>query len=491
MKKIEFSKKEILRYITENELELSEFAQKQKNPCARIKLNTAKNNMRAYTGPNGESLYRIKAGEKIVPASSGRWFCSEVVPDVDSKDFKMDDVPNYWIQNKTGKFEDSLIVFPLNGMSEIEYKQKYDFDLGEVRKLYPEIPQSQFIFVPNKKPFLHQQGLKPYGLYVDSTENKNDPSAQRSKAQREAKGQSHTQKEIENILLRAVNKTIRKHVGEGHLFGDGDSSAAIQFNEKLVDLGIPEIYFNREAKTSVRKISNQEIYIKLFNATYHKDFASFQQYAADRIDVIRGDKYRNEVPKVQTVQQPRQEIPVRNTWDMSRPMQRGVEYTPTTKYGTHKKGYRPEPFNIGIRNVFTILGELVGDNFNWTVTMTVSVYKKLEDEMYLKNKQGEVVQLSRAEGEFDPEYGTKIEAKKSVYVGTVNLDEPITETRPIVLDGLSIALQDFKNEVENLDQNLILDLANFGEFDISNANFDDDDMLEEMVNKVIKNLRRL
>lgn len=487
MKKIEFTKKEILRYITENELDISEFAQPPKNPCERLPLGKATMNKRAYEDANGEIKYRVLKGEDDVRGSSGRWFCS----DVENTLFKRDSPPRYWLQNFTGKFKDTIIVFTLDGMSESEYKEKFKEDLEYVKKLYPEIPpQTQWVFVPNKKPFSHQQGLRKFNLYVDSTETDKDPSKQRSKTQREFKGLSHTKKIIEDRLKRAYYRVIRDNLGTGHLFGSGDTAEAIEFNEKLVDLGIPEIVFNREAKTSIEKVENEEVYIKLFNAVYHEDFAQFQQYAADRIDVMRGEKDRDEVPKVMTIQQPRQEIPVRSVWGMDRRMQKGVQSGPTQKYGLYKKGYVAEPYNVGVRNVFTILGEKVGNTFNWTVTMTVSVYKKLQDDMYLKNRNGEVVQLSKSEGEFDPEYGTKIEAKKSADITTYSEDQPISELNPQILAALGSALKDFKNKVENLDQNLILDLANFGEFDISNANFDDD-MLEEMVNNVIKNLRRL
>ena len=486
MKKFEFTKNEILKLINENELELSEFAQMSKDPCIRLKKKIAPENKRPYRDENGEVKFRVLKGEEDVPASSGRWFCS----DTDVVGFKFDTAPRYWIQNRTGKFKDSIFVFPLNGLSVDEYKSEYKTDLDLIKRLYPEVPESQWVYLDNKKPIKFNQSLEQYRYYVPSSEIDDHPAKQRSKSQREFKGLSHTKKEIENLLLRAINRVIRDNLGTGHLFGEGDTQEAIQFNEKLVDLGIPELFFNREAKTSIRNISNDEIYIKLFNAVYHKDFAEFQNYAADIIDVVRGEKSRDEVPKVQTVQQPRQEIPVRNTWGMDRPMAK-ADYKPTTKYGLHKKGYRLAPFNVGVRNVFSIIGEKNDNQYTWTVTMTVSVYKKLEDEMYLKNRNGEVVQLSKAEGEFDPEYGTKIEVKKSADITSYSEYHPITELNPQILDELDLALKDFKNKVENLDPNLILDLANFGEFDISNANFDDDDMLEEMVNKVIKNLRRL
>lgn len=486
MKKIEFTKKEILRYITENELELSEFAQGTKKPCDRIVHRIAKKDERPYYDDLGQVKFRIKAGEKYIPASAGRWFCS----DSENIDFKVDVPARYWMQNKTGKFEDTIFIFPLDGLTEREYKEKFKIDLAHVKNIYPEIPESQWVFLENKKPIRFNQSLEQYNYYIPSSEIDDHPAKQRSKSQREFKGLSHTKKNIEELLKRGVRRIIRNNLGTGHLFGLRDSAEAIQFNEKLVDLGIPELVFNREALTSIEKAENDKIYIKLFNAAYHDNFAEFQNYAADRIDVIRGEKSRDEVKKVQTVQEPRQEIAVRNVWGMERPMQKDVKAEPTKKYGLRKKGYVAKPYNVGVRNVFTILGEKVGDTYNWTVTMTVSVYKKLEDDTYLKNKNGEVVQLSKSEGEFDPEYGTKIEAKKSADITAYNEDEPITELNPQILDALDSALKDFKNKVENLDQNLILDLANFGEFDISNANFDDD-MLEEMVNNVIKNLRRL
>lgn len=496
MKILEITKKELLNILNENEYELTEMGVMKTDPGARKKYDIAKKDKRPYLDADGEIQYKVKKGELDVPASIAGWF----VGDIDKLEklgfdaYSGKDVPvRYWIQNKTGKIEDSIIIFCTGGLigderlGLNEFKMEYREDLELVKKNYPEInPDTNWVYFPNTKNITYQQNL-PKEYQVMSSEVKDNPATQRSKEMRSSKGQDHTVKDIEEDLLRHVYKVLRKFIVVGNTYESGDGKPAIEFNEKLTDLGIPKIIFNRQAKTSIRDISNEKFYFKLFNIMYHETIDDYRSYIYDRVELANGQKSKDEVPVQPTVQVARQEVPKQDvTWGVERGMTKVDKSERLPGYGTYKGGYREVDNDIAVRNIFEVNGQLMGNQYKWTISMSITVYKKQEDDITLKNTSGNVVRINVNQEETDPNVSQEIKSEAIANDIVVVENTPIVDTNPQILSTLKTVIDDFKAKFNAITPDDILELANFDEEEAP----DFDELLEEMSRKVLAKLKK-
>lgn len=521
MKILEISKKDLLKILNENNSELKEMGQIPKDPGALPtglytstgKRVISKKNKRGYGGevlvpgePAVGVQYHVKKGEPDVPASIPRWFVSDL--DIIEKlgydpSHKKDHPVRYFLQSPTGDLNDSWLIFNIGGLDPKNYKEdnfndnvegfktKYRLELESVAKIFPEVKSEHWVFRPNKLAIVWQQGLgsgwnpENNQFYIKSSEQRNDPAAERSKIMRKSKNEDHQKKENDEFNLRELNKILRKKLVIGSIWLDGDDKEAKDFNNKLSDLGLPQIFFNKESQSGIRRVSNEEIVYKLFNIMYFDSYEEFSNYLIDRVDALEGRKDKNELTTKQTLQMPRQEVSKQDiTWGVERGMADVQDRGFTAGYGTRKRGYLDKAYNVAVRNVWMLVGKYEANQYKWTISMTITVYKKDENDAFLKNKDGNVIRINPNE-ENDPNISQEIKIEQTVQNVNLEGDKPIYSNNPHILTGLIDTLNTFKGRVLAIKPEQILNMANFEETE--QVNFDE--LLEHMIQRTAKKLR--
>lgn len=152
------------------------------------------------------------------------------------------------------------------------------------------------------------------------------------------------------------------------------------------------------------------------------------------------------------------------------------KYFRRSSYKLDIQGYEQLKLDVSLKMIFDLVGERIGNGFVWTIRMVNKFgRKKPEDKIIVKGlKEIELLK----DGLFD---GKAIVVTKTVQLPpNTNFDNKNTiMDNDTIVDGLIDTIQEFKNQISNIDSKDMIKIANVKRSDVEKVD-------EQRINKLIK-----
>lgn len=239
----------------------------------------------------------------------------------------------------------------------------------------------------------------------------------------------------EKILRKGLNPILRAHL------------ATPEVNEHLKESGYPPInmpdQFYKNQKAAIdryNKVSNEEVTWGGHNYAFYNSVPDFAKASQE---LLFGDDVT--VP-VEVTHMPRQYNPKLN-WSAMRPTQKmdaNYKEKPLTDIlKLPKRGFREEDRDVAVSNSISVKGVASdGENgthiFTWTVEFTTGMGKKLQDDIRLNDN-----------GLIEDKRFTSVERTEPME--TLEGPDGSIGTNPVIMDALTKALENVKNEIMSID----------------------------------------
>jgi hypothetical protein len=344
------------------------------------------------------------------------------------------EIPDYWIANPKLEEGAEVLVVPLDCQELEEFKnanQQWLDSIGALHNLEPQLASCKRGKYHRPVEKWVEGGYKPTGAKYSESER----------------------------IKRIFNDIISSELEDE------------QFAEILNKRSIPSIIARDRSNVSqYGKFTNQQVVYETHNNNAYNSVKDFLMAAIAR---VKG----NDTSEMKTFYMARQYNTQYNNWRADKKNLKKYEGK-TPKYGLDAYGLEQDNLDVTIRMDLDIKGEMIGNgSFAWMVNMTTKLGKKIETDSGFKDGflDDKTISVNKT-AQFEP---NKEFNDSYTIMDNENIREALIE-----------AINELKSKIESVDPKETIKLANVKRYQINPNNQMNEDKIQRLISKVVKEVRQ-